>query len=64
MSAAGFYRRSATAPAEFSAVEWLQPDQVDEAYFDLLPSKTSEMTIEEIAELFGEDGELAAERLS
>ena len=54
-------------PVDFHAVERLQPEQVDEAYFDLLPSKASEITIEEIAELtriFGEDGEMAAERLS
>jgi hypothetical protein len=47
--------------------EWLQPDQIDEAYFDLLPGKTSEMTAEEIAELtaiFGDGGEMPAERLS
>ncbi len=36
-------------------------------YFSLLPSKTSEITIEEIAELcaiFGDGGEMQAERLS
>jgi hypothetical protein len=47
--------------------EWLQPDQIDEAYFDLLPGTTSGMTAAEIAELtaiFGDGGEMKAERLS
>ena len=42
-------------------------DQVDETYFRLLPSGTSEITAEEAHELaviFGKDGELAAELLS
>ncbi len=49
------------------ALEWLEPDQVDEAYWRLLPSGVGEITIEEIAELsavFGEGGEMQAERLS
>ena len=51
----------------FDAVEWLEPDQVDEAYLRLLPSGAGEITIEEVAELlaiFGEGGEMKAERLS
>jgi hypothetical protein len=47
--------------------EWLTAEQIDEAYIELLPAKASEITAEEIAELaaiFGEDGEMAAERLS
>ncbi len=51
----------------FDAVEWLEPDQVDEAYWRLLPSGAGEISIEEIAELssiFGKGGELQAERLS
>jgi hypothetical protein len=43
------------------------PDQVDETYFHLLPRGTSEIAVEEAHELaviFGENGELAAERLS
>ena len=51
----------------FSEPEWLAPKQVDDAYFRILPTGQSEITVEEIAELaalFGEDGELAAERLS
>jgi hypothetical protein len=54
-------------PLRLGPPEWLQADQIDEAYFSLLTSKTSEITIEEIAELtsiFGEGGEMAAERLS
>jgi len=51
----------------FDSPEWLRPEQVDETYYKLLPTGTSEITIEEIAELsavFGEGGELQAERLS
>ena len=54
-------------PLTFTSPEWLQADQIDEAYTALLPAKTSEITAEEIAELtatFGEDGEMEAERLS
>ncbi len=55
------------AGGRFDAVEWLEPDQVDEAYWRLLPSGAGEISIEEIAELssiFGKGGELQAERLS
>jgi hypothetical protein len=41
--------------------------EVDETYFNLLPTGRSEITAEEAHELaviFGKDGELAAERLS
>ena len=54
-------------PVDFGPVVWLAPEQVDDTYFNLLPPKASEITIEEIAELsavFGEGGELQAERLS
>ena len=54
-------------PVGFGPVVWLAPEQVDDTYFNLLPAKASEITIEEIAELsavFGKDGEMAAERLS
>lgn len=54
-------------PVNFGPVVWLAPEQVDDTYFSLLPAKASEITIEEIAELsavFGEGGELQAERLS
>jgi hypothetical protein len=54
-------------PVSFGTSEWLMPDQVDETYFRLLPTGSGEITIEEIAELasiFGENGELSAERLS
>ena len=46
---------------------WLAPEQVDDTYFSLLPAKATEITIEEIAELsavFGEGGEMPAERLN
>jgi hypothetical protein len=51
----------------FGPVVWLAPEQVDDTYFSLLPAKATEITIEEIAELsavFGQGGELQAERLS
>lgn len=52
---------------EFEATERLQPDQIDETYFKLLPAGASQITAEEAAELnaiFGDDGELPAQRLS
>ena len=54
-------------PVNFGPVVWLAPEQVDDTYFSLLPAKASEITIEEIAELsavFGEGGEMQAERVS
>lgn len=56
-----------TIPVSFHPVEWLDPDQVDETYFKILPSGAGEITVDEIAELsaiFGEGGEMEAERLS
>jgi hypothetical protein len=47
--------------------EWLTAKQIDETYSSLLPSRKSEITVDEIAEftaVFGENGEMAAERLS
>ena len=58
-------RRS--VPVNFGPVEWLEPDEVDQTFFNLLPEKASEITFEEIAELsavFGEGGEMQAERVS
>ncbi len=54
-------------PITLSSPEWLTQDQVDEAYSDLLPSKTSKIPFKEIAEvsaISGEGGELQAEQLS
>ena len=54
-------------PLSLTSPEWLTAEQIDETYSSLLPSRKSEITIEEISELsavFGEDGEMAAERLS
>ena len=54
-------------PVGFGPVEWLEPDQVDQTFFKLLPEKASEITFEVIADLsavFGEGGEMQAERLS
>ena len=48
----------------FGLPDWLMPDQVDETYFRLLPSGASEITAkeaEELAFVFGENGELAAD---
>ena len=53
-------------PLRLTSPEWLT-GEIDERYSSLLPSKKSEITADEIAELasiFGEDGEMAAERLS
>jgi hypothetical protein len=55
------------SPVDFGPVVWLAPEQVDETDFNLLPAKTSEITIDEIVELsaiFGEGGEMQAERFS
>jgi hypothetical protein len=54
-------------PLTLTSPEWLTAEQIDETYSRLLPSRRSEITADEIAELsavFGEDGEMAAERLS
>lgn len=54
-------------PLKLTSPEWLNSDQIDEFYSSLLPSKISEITLEEIAELtsiFGDGGEMQAERLS
>ncbi len=54
-------------PLHLSSPEWLPSGQIDEFYSSLLPSKTSEITVEEIAELsaiFGEGGEMQAKLLS
>jgi hypothetical protein len=54
-------------PVSFGSPEWLMPDQIEETYFRLLPSGASEITAEdqrELAVIFGEGGELMAERLS
>ena len=53
-------------PVRFGSSEWLMPDQVDETYWRLLPTGSSEITAEEqreLAVIFGEGGEMAAERL-
>ena len=54
-------------PLCLTSPEWLTAGQIDEKYSCLLPSRKSEITADEIADLasiFGEGGELAAERLS
>ena len=38
-------------PLNLTSPEWLTGEQIDETYSSLLPSRKSEMTIEEIAEL-------------
>ena len=51
----------------FGKQQWLQPYQVDAAYFGMLPKGTTELTSEEVAELariFGKNGDLGAQRLS
>ena len=54
-------------PLTLTSPEWLTAEQIDETYSSLLPSRKSEISVDEIAELtavFGENGEMAAERLS
>ncbi len=46
------------------AAEWLGADQIDEAYWRLLPAGVGEITVTELSAIFGEGGELQAERLS
>ena len=51
----------------FAPVAWLTNEQVEEAYFKLLPTGRSEIRAEEaheLARIFGKDGEMAAKRLS
>ena len=58
---------SANGQVECTSGRPLLPERVDETYFRLLPSGSGEITIEEFAELasiFGEGGEMAAERLT
>ena len=58
--------RSGSVP-RFDALEWLEANLVDDAYWGLLPAGVNEISAEEITELrliFDEDGEVAAERLS
>ena len=50
----------------FGKQQWLQPYQVDAAFFSMLPRR-GELTSEEVAELariFGKNGDLRAQRLS
>ena len=51
----------------FSEPMWLAPHHVDDQYFAMLPAGTAELSTEEVdelAEVFGKNGELRAERLS
>jgi len=63
----GVMRRILRKPGlVFMPPEWLRPESLDETYFRLLPSESSELTGEEaamLAAMFGEDGELPARRL-
>ena len=54
-------------PLVLTMPEWLTAEQIDEAYTALLPSRTSEITAEEIEHLtsiFGDGGEMEAQLLS
>jgi hypothetical protein len=51
----------------FSEAEWLRPSQFDLAYFKMLPTRATEVSATEDAELtriFGKTGELPASRVS
>jgi hypothetical protein len=64
----GVIRRIGRTPAiAFAPAEWLAPDAIDEHYFRLLPVGQGAVTAEEaamLANVFGEDGELPAQRLN
>lgn len=50
----------------FREAEWLQPSQLDLAYFKMLPTRATEVSATEAAELtriFGKNGELPASRV-
>jgi hypothetical protein len=54
-------------PLTLTTPEWLTAEQIDEAYTALLPSRTSEITAQEIEQLtsiFGDGGEMQADLLS
>ena len=51
----------------FSTPMWLAPHHVDDQYFAMLPTGSTEVSAEEAAELagvFGKNGEMRAERLN
>jgi plasmid maintenance system antidote protein VapI len=64
----GVIRRIRRTPAiAFAPAEWLGADAIDEHYFRLLPVGQTAVTAEEaamLADVFGEDGELPAQRLN
>ena len=64
----GVMRRIRRTPAiAFAPAEWLAADAIDEHYFRLLPVGQTAVTAEEaamLADVFGEDGELPAQRLN
>jgi hypothetical protein len=52
---------------EFGPLEWLSPEQLDPAYFTLLPDREESFSAKEAAALaliFAEHGELPAEKLN
>ena len=60
-----FHRKG--GKVEFGPLEWLAPHQVDPEYFTLLPSRRESFTAEEaeaLALIFGEGGELPAQKLN
>ena len=64
----GVIRRIRRTPSiAFTPPEWLGADAIDEHYFRLLPVGQTAVTAEEaamLADVFGEDGELPAQRLN
>ena len=64
----GVIRRIRRTPSiAFTPPEWLGADAIDEHYFRLLPVGQNAVTAEEaamLADVFGEDGELPAQRLN
>ena len=64
----GVMRRIRRTPLlAFAPAEWLAADAIDAHYFRLLPVGQTTVTAEEaamLADIFGEDGELPAQRLN
>jgi hypothetical protein len=51
----------------FSEVQWLPSHRVDERYFKMLPTGSTELTAEdekELARMFGKNGQLSAKRVN
>lgn len=62
----GVLQRFSRAPFRFAQLEWLNANQVDFIHGELLPKRQETVTADEVAVLmaiFGEDGEMPADKL-